>query len=85
MRHRWEACRIPSPLKAGAELTGSVKIGEYDGKIEKGKLAGDKISFEINVEPGKLTYVRTVTGDEMKLNVTGPRGSTYTMVAKRQK
>jgi hypothetical protein len=72
-------------IEGAAPLVGKVKIAEYEGKIEKGKLDGDKISFEINIAPGTITYEGTVSGDEMNLNVTGTTGNKMTLLAKRQK
>lgn len=72
-------------IEPGAALAGKVQAGQYEAPIENGKLAGDKISFEINIDPGKVTYEGTVSGDEMKLNVTGTQGNKYTLVCKRQK
>jgi hypothetical protein len=62
-----------------------VTIAEMEGKIENGKLDGDKISFEVNIGPGKLAFEGTVAGDEMKLTVTGTSGNKYPLVCKRQK
>ena len=45
----------------------------------------DKISFEINIQYGTVSFAGTVSGDEMKLNVTGTTGSKMTLIAKRQK
>jgi hypothetical protein len=72
-------------VQPGSGLAGKVKLGDYDGVIEEGKVAGDKISFEATVEPGKLTFEGTVTADQMELNVTGVRGNQYTLVCQRQK
>jgi len=69
----------------GASLTGSVKTDFFEAKVENGKLDGDKVSFEINIEFGKLVYEGTVAGDDLKLNVTGPDGSKIPLNAKRQK
>jgi hypothetical protein len=57
-------------IEAAAPLAGTVKVAEYEGKVENGKLDGDKISFKINVAPGRITCEGTVSGDEMNLNVT---------------
>ena len=46
---------------------------------------GDKISFEANIEPGKLAFEGTVAGDEMKLNMTGTQGTKYSLLCNRQK
>jgi len=70
---------------AGASVTGSVKTDFFEAKVENGKLDGDKVSFEINVEFGKLVYEGTLAGDDLKLNVTGPDGSKIPLIAKRQK
>jgi hypothetical protein len=72
-------------IEAAAPLAGNVKIAEYEGRIENGKLDGDKISFEIRIAPGTITYAGTVSGDEMNLNVVGTTGNKMTLVAKRQK
>jgi hypothetical protein len=72
-------------FQPGAALAGMVKAGEYEGRIEKGKLDGDKIYFEVNISPGKVTYEGTVTGDEMKLNVIGTQGNNYSLICTRQK
>jgi opacity protein-like surface antigen len=69
----------------GASLTGSVKTDFFEAKLDNGKLDGDKVSFEINIEFGKLVYEGTVAGDDLKLNVTGPDGSKIPLNAKRQK
>jgi hypothetical protein len=72
-------------IQSGAPLAGKLHAGEYEGAIEKGKVDGDKISFEVNLEPGKITCEGTVAGDEMKLNVTGTQGNQYVVTCKRQK
>jgi hypothetical protein len=72
-------------IQAGTELAGNVKIGEAEGKIEKARLEGDKISFIINVQQGTVAFDGTVSGDEMKFNVTGTTGNKMTLVARRQK
>ena len=77
--------QVTITLQPGTALVGKVKAGEYEASIEKSKLDGDKIYFEINIEPGKVTYEGTVAGDEMKLNVTGTQGDKYSLICKRQK
>jgi hypothetical protein len=72
-------------IESAAPLAGTVTVAEYDCKIEKGKLDGEKISFEITIQYGTVAYAGTVSGDEMRLNVTGTTGSKMTLVAKRQK
>jgi hypothetical protein len=72
-------------LQPGADLAGKVHIGEYEASIEKARLDGSRIDFEINIGPGKMTFQGTVSVDEMKLNVTGTQGDKYSLVCKRQK
>ena len=72
-------------VQPGAGLAGKVQAGEYEAPIEKAKVDGDKISFEINIEHGKVAYEGTVAGDEMKLNVIGTQGNKYTLVCKRRR
>ena len=76
---------ITITFQTGATATGKVQAGEYEGPIEKVKLAGESISFEANIAPGTLTFEGTVAGDEMKLDVTGTQGNKYKLVCKRQK
>jgi hypothetical protein len=59
-------------LKAeGAKLTGMIQGGPGgDMKIDEGKVEGDKVSFSITMEFGKLTYAGTFTADELKLKVS---------------
>jgi hypothetical protein len=59
-------------LKAdGAKLTGTLQGGPGgDQKIEEGKIDGDKVSFVVNMEFGKLSYAGAVSGDDLKLKVT---------------
>ena len=72
-------------FQPGAALAGRIKAGEYEAPIDNAKLADDSISFEMNIEPGKVTYEGTVAGDEMRLNVTGTQGNKYKLICKRQK
>ena len=59
-------------LKAdGATLTGTLQGGPGgELKIEEGKIDGDKVSFAVNMEFGKLSYTGAVSGDDLKLKVT---------------
>ncbi len=79
------AVEVTITIQPGASLAGKVNIGQYEGAIEKGKVDGGNISFEINIEPGKIAYEGTVAGDEMKLKVTGTQGNQYALLCKRQK
>jgi len=72
-------------IQPGAALAGRVKAGQYEAPIEKAKVDGDKISFEINIDPGKVAFEGTASEDEMKLAVTGTQGDKYSLVCKRQK
>jgi hypothetical protein len=78
------ATDVTITIQSGASLAGNVEAGDYEAPIQKGKLDGDKMSFEINIDPGKVTYEGTVAGEEMKLNVTGTQGTEYTLTCKRQ-
>ena len=48
----WKAS-LETTFQPGPALDGRVKAGEYEAPIEKAKLEGDKIQFEINIQPGK--------------------------------
>ena len=68
-------------LKAdGAKLTGSLQGGPGgDMKIDEGKIDGDKVSFSVSMEFGKLVYSGTFTADDLKLKISfgaggGPGG-----------
>ena len=71
-------------IKPGTELTGTVDFGQFQGRIENAKLVGDKVSFEVNIEPGKVGFVGTVSGNEMKFTVIGTRGDEYPLTCRRQ-
>ena len=72
-------------IEAGSALAGKVQVMTYEGRIEKGTVDGEKISFEVSIEPGTIAYAGTVKGDEMTLEVTGTRGDKMSLVARRQK
>jgi hypothetical protein len=72
-------------LQDGPGVAGTVQIGEMGGKIENGKMEGDRISFEINISYGKVAFEGTVAGEEMKLAVTGTTGNKYSLTCKHQK
>lgn len=71
-------------IKPATVLTGTVNFGEFEGRIENAKLEGGKLSFEVNIEHGKVVFVGTVAGNEMKFTVTGTRGDEYPLICKRQ-
>ena len=72
-------------IKAGEPFSGTVGTDAFgEAKIENAKRDGDTISFEINIEPGKVAYEGTVTDNELKLTVTGTTGNKYQMNCKRK-
>ena len=72
-------------ITPGSALAGRVDFGQFDGPIDKGMLDGDKISFEVNIQHGKIGFAGTVAGGEMKLNVTGTQGDQYLLTCQRLK
>lgn len=72
-------------LTPGTPLAGKVNIADYVAPLENAKLDGDKLTFEINLEHGKVAFDGTVAGDEIKFTVTGTQGDKYSLVCKRQK
>ena len=73
-------------LQPGAMLAGVVKSSQFgDAPIKNAKVDGDKISFEIDISFGKVSFEGTVAGDEMNLAVTGTQGDKYRLNCKRQK
>ncbi len=79
------AMEVAITFTSQAPLAGRVQAGEYQGTIEKARLDGNRISFEANIEPGKLVFEGTVDADEMKLAMTGTQGTKYSLVCRRQK
>jgi hypothetical protein len=73
-------------LQPGPVLAGVVKSNQFgEAPIQKAKVEGDKISFEINITVGKLAFEGTVMGDDMNLAVTGTQGDKYNLNCKRLK
>jgi hypothetical protein len=68
-----------------AKLMGTVKTELYEAKIENLKWNGDKISFITSTDFGKLYYEGIVTGEEMKLQVTGQDGNPLPLKVKKQR
>lgn len=70
----------------GDKLTGTVSGRNGEAPIEDGKIEGNNISFvrtmERNGEKMQIKYSGTLSGDELKLKVTTPRGDRE-MTAKR--
>jgi hypothetical protein len=85
METQMGATEVTITIQPGATLAGKIRAGEYESPMENAKLDSNKISFEMNLEHGKVSYEGTVTGDEMKLNVTGTQGNKYLLICKRQK
>lgn len=71
-------------IKPGATLSGKVQAGEYEAIIENAKVSGDEISFEMKIGPGTVMYQGTVSGSEMKFDVTGTQGDKYKLTCTRQ-
>src|SRR4051795_2578206 len=69
MRTQMGESEVIITIQPGSSLTGKVKLADYEGAIQNGKLAGDKISFETTIEPGKVGFDGTVAADQMQLNV----------------
>jgi len=75
-------------LKAdGSKLTGSVSMGQMgEREISNGKVDGDNISFDVNVEMNgnamTMKYTGTLSGDELKMKRDSQRGP-QEFVAKR--
>ncbi len=67
-------------LKAdGSKLTGTISMGQMgEREISNGKVEGDNVSFDVNVEfnGNSMTwkYTGTVSGDQLKLKRDSPRG-----------
>ena len=72
-------------IQPGSTLAGKVQLAEYEGSIQNGNLAGDKISFETTIEHGKVSFEGTVATDQMELNVVGTQGDRYKLICVRQK
>jgi len=73
-------------LQPGPALAGVVKSDQFgETPIKNAKVDGDKISFEINITFGTVTFEGTVTGDDMNLAVTGTQGDKYKLNCRRQK
>lgn len=71
-------------ITTGPALAGRVDFGSFEGAIEKAALDGDKISFEVTIQHGKIAFAGTVAGDEIRFAVTGTQGDQYSLISKRQ-
>jgi hypothetical protein len=73
-------------LKPGPALAGTVKSDQFaEVPIENARIDGDRIAFEVNTSYGKVVFEGAVSGDEMKLTVTGTQGSKYPLRCIRKK
>jgi hypothetical protein len=68
----------------GEALTGSVSSAMGTQEISNGKVAGDVLSYEVNLEGGKITHTAKVSaaGDEITITATGDWGSVEYVVKK---
>jgi hypothetical protein len=63
-------------LKAnGNKLTGSMQRRQKPEGISEGAINGNAVSFKVKRGPVTQQYKGTLTGGQLKLNVTGPHGS----------
>ena len=46
-------------IEPGAALAGKVQVMNYEGRIEKGSVDGEKVSFEVTIEPGTIATYTT--------------------------
>jgi hypothetical protein len=68
----------------GEALTGSVSSAMGTQEISNGKVAGDVLSYDVNLEGGKITHTAKVNavGDEIAITATGDWGSVEYVVKK---
>jgi hypothetical protein len=68
----------------GQALTGSVSSAMGTQEISNGKVAGDVLSYDVNLEGGKITHEAKVnaTGDEIAIKATGDWGTVEYVVKK---
>ncbi len=71
-------------IKPGAAVTGTIQAGEYEAPLDKVKVSGDRISFEMKMAFGTVYYEGTVSGDTMMLDVGGTQGDKYKLTCTRQ-
>ena len=71
-------------ITSSAPLAGRVDFGQFEGTINNAKLDGEKISFDVEIDHGKVAFAGTATSVQMKLNVTGTRGDEYQLTCSRQ-
>ena len=68
----------------GEALTGSVTSNMGTQEISNGKVAGDVLTFDVNLEGGKITHEAkmSTTGDEIAIKATGDWGTVEYVVKK---
>lgn len=68
----------------GEALTGSVSSAMGTQEISNGKVAGDVLSYDVNLEGGKITHEAKVSaaGDEIAIKATGDWGTVEYVVKK---
>ncbi len=79
------AVELTFNIQEGPGVNGDLKSEMVEGKLVNGKLEGSNISFQVESNYGTLGFEGTVSGDEMKLTMTGTTGNKYPLVLKRQK
>ena len=73
-------------LQDGPGLAGVAKSSQFgEVPIQKAKVDGDNVSFEITTTFGTVAFEGTVMGDEMNLAVIGTQGDHYKLNCRRQK
>ena len=66
-------------------ISGALAVAQVAALDAKGVWKGTMDTQMGAVEPGTITYEGVLSGDEMRLNVTGTTGNKMTLVARRQK
>lgn len=85
METQMGATAVAITLQPGEAVAGKVLLGEYEAAIEKAASNGDKLTFEVNVGPGKVAFAGVVAGEQIKFEVIGTQGDKYALVCQRQK
>lgn len=67
----------------GDKLTGSMTSPRGERQISEGKVTGDSISFTVETQRGKFTYMGTVSGNEIKFKREGGQGEAREFTAKK--
>ncbi len=67
----------------GSTLTGSVETPNGDMPISDGKIDGNKVSFKTQFQDNTIVHEGTISGDTMKLQITGVGPNAMDMTLKR--